>query len=523
MESSCVRHTQIPATSKLFSDFLYNYERVKPFFPHYFADPDAFKDALVQIQYPDSRRSALISALRPLNPGSAALDKLAQPGTVAVVTGQQVGLFSGPAYTVFKAITAARLAHQLTESGIPAVPVFWLATEDHDLAEVDHAWVFNRDAAPTKIALAPMSNGVPVGTVVPREWPIADLEDALGDLPFAGDVIARIREAYRPGATLGAAFLALLRDLLRDLDLVFIDPLIPEVRQIAAPLLSDAVRNIPDLLAALRCRNAELEAAGYHAQVHIEDDSSLLFLINGKRNPLHLQQGAFATKERTYNASELAQLGPALSPNALLRPVMQDYLLPTIAYVGGPAEVAYMAQAQVLYEKLLGRIPVIFPRNSYTLLDARSSKLLTKYRLKVTDLLDTHEHVRNRMAARLIPAALRSEFENAARQIASSLESVDAVLNEFDPTLEAAAQKSRSKMLYQLERMQRKIANEVMRRDERASRDADYVLHLVYPHRHLQERFYSIIPFLAKAGLDVPKRLFDETQLACADHVVRSW
>ena len=142
MQPACIRHTDLPGTSQLFADFAYHFDRVAHFYQHDPHDPESFERAAAQIQYPDDRRAAIVAALRAQNGDSENLRRLAQPGTVAVVTGQQVGLFSGPAYTIYKAMAAAQVAMQLTARGIPAVPVFWLATEDHDFAEVNHAWVF---------------------------------------------------------------------------------------------------------------------------------------------------------------------------------------------------------------------------------------------------------------------------------------------------------------------------------------------------------------------------------------------
>jgi bacillithiol synthase len=524
MESSCVRQTLIPGTSKLFGDYLYDFHKVSDFYGHFYGDPESFAEAAKRIDFPQARRASLVSALREQNGDSPALEKLAVPGTVAVVTGQQVGLFSGPAYTIFKALTAAKLADRLSADGIPAVPVFWLATEDHDLAEVDHAWVFNQNAAAHRISFSPGSAaGGPVGEVVLGEVPIQELRAALGDLPFADEVVARLESAYRPGATLGSAFGSFLKDVLREVGLLFIDPLSPAVRQIAAPFLESAGEAVPELVNALRQRDQELKSAGYHSQVHVEPDTSLLFVIsNGKRVPLRWRDGKFVTRDGAYAPSNLRNGAPALSPNALLRPVMQDYILPTVAYIGGPAEIAYMAQAQVLYQRLLGRMPVIFPRNSFTLLDARATKIMDRFGLRMTDLLDYHEHARARIAATLIPAELEDELRKARAAIASSIDCLQSNLTNFDSTLQAAAKKSGAKILFQVDKVSRKTASEMLRRDQRAARDADYLMNLIYPERHLQERFYSIVPFLAKTGFDLPARLMEQTQLACPDHMVRS-
>src|SRR5690242_6060388 len=281
MESSCVRHKLIPGTSKLFIDYLYHSDRVSRFYAGGGWDAEQVVDAARAMQFPAERRRKLVAALREQNGDSAALATLAQPETVAVVTGQQVGFLSGPAYTVFKALTAVKLAAHLTEQGIPAVPIFWLATEDHDLAEVDHAWVFNSEATPAKISIAnTVVNGGPVGDVVLNEIPLADLKAAMAGLPFAAEAIGAVKAAYQPGKTLGTAFRHLIEHILRGLGLLYLDPLAPAIRELGAPLLRDVVERVPEMLDGLHRRNAELETAGYHTQVFVDKDSSLLFLLD---------------------------------------------------------------------------------------------------------------------------------------------------------------------------------------------------------------------------------------------------
>jgi len=524
MEPSCVRHNFIPGTSRLFLDYLYNFDRVAGFYSSEGWDAEHVAGTAKTIQFPDKRRKELVAALRAQNSDSAALAKLARPGTAAVVTGQQVGFLSGPAYTIFKALTAVKLAAHLTEQGIAAVPIFWLATEDHDLAEVDHAWVFNREATPAKISIAnTVVNGGPVGDVVLNEMPLTDLRAALAGLPFADEAMEAVKAAYQPGKTLGTAFRHLIENILRGCGLLFLDPLAPAIRELAAPLLRDVVDRVPVLLDALHRRNSELEAAGYHTQVFIDKDSSLLFLLDqGRRTAIRWSGESFQIRDRIYSREDLKTLGTQLSPNALLRPVMQDYLLPTASYVGGPAEIAYFAQGQVLYNNLLGRMPVIYPRNGFTLLDTRATKLLERYGMRVPDLFDYDEKVKGRLAAKLVPENLTARMTALESTTSDALARLQADLRRFDPTLEAAAQKSSAKMLYQLAKLSKKTARETLRRDEQATKDAAYLTNLIYPHRRLQERFYSMLPFLAQHGFDLPQRLLGEVQLSCADHMVRT-
>jgi bacillithiol biosynthesis cysteine-adding enzyme BshC len=523
MEPSCIRQDLIPGTSRLFSSYLYNFQEVSRFYPGGAPEADRVVAAARQFSFPDNQRAGIVAALRQQNGDSPALAKLAQPGTVAVVTGQQVGLFSGPAYTVFKALTAVKMAEHLESNGIPAVTVFWLATEDHDLAEVDHVWLFNDKGIPARVSSAALiGTGGPVGVTPLSDVPLTELRAALGNLPFAGEVTAKISAAYRDGETLGGAFAAFLKDLLSGFGLLFLDPLAPAIRQLARPLLVKTAQRAPELVSALRHRSAELQEAGYHAQVLVEDDASLLFLLSGnKRLPLRFKENRFVSREGELTAQGLSALADRISPNALLRPVLQDFLLPTVSYIGGPAEIAYFAQSSVLYEKLLGRMPVIFPRNSYTLLDERAVKLMTRNHLRLPELLENQERVKGRIAARLVPKNLSDEFAHLQLSVSKSLEKLRTDLHTFDPTLQAAAQKGSAKILYQLEKLQRKTARETLRRDEKASADAVYMMNLVFPHKHLQERLYSIVPFLAKYGLDLPHRIYEQTQLTCPDHMLR--
>jgi bacillithiol synthase len=430
-----------------------------------------------------------------------------------VVTGQQVGLFSGPAYTIYKALTAARHAYDLTERGRPAVPVFWLATEDHDFAEVNHSWIFDSANRSVQLKLDHLSvQDEPVGNIKIDRWPVAELRDSLREFPFAGEVASLVEETYTPGASMGEAFGNLLRRLLKPFGFLFIDPMHPATRQLAAPMLARAVALGQDLNKLLLQRNRELEAAGYHAQVHVEARTSLFFVLEkGKRIPL---------RDMRCSSDELACRAHELSPNALLRPVVQDFMLPTAAYVGGPAELAYFAQSQVLYERLLGHMPRLISRSGFTLFDARSAKLMERYKLQLQDFFHGEDLLRERIAGRLIPPALNEQFEHVTQSASELLDRLQDSVGAFDPTLRAALEKSQAKILYQLSKSRAKVAREILRRDHRAAAEAAYLYGGVFPQKHLQERFYSILPFLARHGMDLIERLYANVRLECPDHIL---
>jgi bacillithiol synthase len=507
MECSCIRQTDLPGASRLFADLVYHPDRTRRFYS--FAN--SYRETVAQIDFPDDRRAALVQALTELNGPGEQLNKLAQSGTVAVVTGQQVGLFSGPAYTIYKALTAVKLARDLSADGIPAVPIFWLATEDHDFAEINHAWVFDSNYKPSRVEVpAAGESNRPVGEIVPGSVPIDDLRAGMAGLPFADDVIELVKASYPPGESFGRSFGKLLKTLLGSYGVIQIDPMSPAIRKLAAPMIERALDRAPELNRKLRERNKELEAAGYHAQVHVDEKTSLFFLLeNGKRTALKGQQ---------YSTDELKSRAAQISPNALLRPVIQDFMLPTVAYIGGPAELSYLAQSNVLYQELLGRQPMALHRSGFTLLDAHSRKLMGRYHLEVTDFFHGEEAVREKIAKTLVAPGLTALMAETKAATARSLSRLKTELTGFDVTLAKAIGTSARKIEYQFAKTERKIARQMLVRDERVSRDALSLNGLIYPHRHLQERFYSILPFLARHGFGVIDEIYRNVHLDCPDH-----
>lgn len=520
MECACIRHTDLPHPSKLFTDLVYHPDRLRAFYPYSPYDPGSYAAAAAQVDLLPERRAALVAALRPLNPESPSLDLLAQPGTLAVVTGQQVGLFSGPAYTIYKALTAVKLARDLAARGIPAVPVFWLATEDHDFAEINHCWVFDAAHQPVKLEIdGATAPNQPVGEVTIGDAPLDQLRQTLGGLPFGEEVAARAAAAYRPGMKLGEAFGALLRDVLRQFDILQIDPMAPAVRTLAAPAIRKALAMAPELKRAVLARNRELTDAGYHAQVHVDDQTSFFFLLEeGRRLTLRKQDRDYVVPGRRFSPEELMDRADHISPNALLRPVVQDSILPTVAYVGGPAELAYLAQSEVIYRQILGRMPVALHRAAFTILDARSRKLMDRYRITMVDVFHGEDGLRESIARSIIPLALAASLEQTHGAAAAAIDGLAAGLAAFDPTLVKAVDKSRKKIEYQLSRIQRKVGQEILVRDNRAVHDSRFLSNLIYPRKHLQERLYSIIPLLAKHGFGLIDELYNNVVLECPDH-----
>lgn len=498
MRFASVPYGGLPGVSALFAAYTASFERTARFYRHDPFSMAGWKEAAREaLSAPGAPRAEVAEALREINPGCAALERLAEPGTVAVVTGQQAGLFGGPAYTLYKALTAVQAARQLEEAGQPAVPVFWVASEDHDLEEVSRVHVFDTRVRPMALQVeAGEGRGRPVGTIPVARPPLEELAGVLEGFLHAAEVRALVEAAYQPGRTFSESFRALLGALLRPYGVVLVDPLEPRLRRLAAPLLDRAWQQREALGAALMERRRELEQAGFHAQVEAQDGAALFFVL----------EGGVRRRAGESGAADPAQW----SPNALLRPVMQDWLLPTAIYVGGPAEVAYFAQSEALYARLLGRMPAVLPRAAFTLIDGRTRRLMERFGVTLADCLRGEEALLELVGSRLTPARIGQKVDEAAAAIAQSVEALRAELAAFDPTLGEAMKRSGARIGYQLEKMRRKAARAALRKTAEAEEQARHAFRLVSPGRQLQERHYSFLPFLARHGMRVMEEILAE-------------
>ena len=526
----CISFTSIPHTTRLFRDFLSYSPEIRKFFP---TPPDTAHIAAFAKSVPrdPERQSKVADVLERQNRAWGASDatlrnvQRLREGAFAVVTGQQVGLFGGPLLGLFKAASVLALSKQVEALGLECVPVFWLASEDHDLAEVNQSLLLTSDfqLAPFKTPTSGIE-GAPVATIQFAEGTnplVAQAADLLGE-SLAADYL---RESYAEGETFSNAYAKLFTRIFRDHGLIFLDPADPELHRIAAPLFVDAVSRAAELDEAITARNRELQGGHYHEQVKVTAESTPLFaLVNGARAPIHRANGQFRIARETVplNAlrSRIESAPENFSANVLLRPVLQDYWLPTLAYIGGPAEIAYFAQAAVVYERLLGRITPITSRLSATLIEPRIERLLNKYEIELPELFHGEHELRDWLAAHALPAELKHNFEAARRAIEESMQRVSNSLQALDPTLVEAATRATSKMQYQISRLEKRAAQAELRRTEILSRHAAQIENAIYPHKTLQEREIDGIYFHAKYGPTLIDRLIDLAQTRCTEHKV---
>jgi bacillithiol biosynthesis cysteine-adding enzyme BshC len=537
VKAECLPFSQIPHSTRLFTDFLAYSPKVQAFYPHSPRFGDWYKEQAGNLQYDPLRRELVAGALERQNRGwnasARTLENIARlrAGAGAVVTGQQVGLFGGPTFAIYKALSAVKLAEQASTAGVEAVPVFWLATQDHDLAEVNHVLMPGAEGSLHNIAVETAgAQDAPVGTVHFGK----EIESAVasaGDLVGNPEITALLRESYRPGENFGSAYARLFARLFADWGVVLLDPSDPELQAMAAPLYQASVERVDELNQAILARGKELETAGYHQQVKVTQASALLFgLQHGTRLPVHTERagGGNAPQfrigdellSRTELLKRIAAAPQDFSANVLLRPVLQDYLLPTIAYTGGAAEIAYFAQAAVVYRSLLGRVTPIVPRFSATLINHKLQVLLERYKLSVPQVFQGSEHLRATLAARSLPPELQQTFDNAEADLARSVQALRSALAKLDKTLADSAAHAEEKMRYQLGQLRAKAARAELRQTEILGRHAEFLSQALYPEKTLQEREIAACFFLARHGPQLLPALYDAFSPDCLEHQI---
>jgi bacillithiol biosynthesis cysteine-adding enzyme BshC len=453
-------------------------------------------------------------------------------GAKAVVTGQQVVLFGGPLLTILKAATAVARSREATKAtGVDHVPVFWLATEDHDLEEVDQVAFLTKTSVETLRLGLKMVHAVPVGGVVPGSELEAVLDRASELLEYA-PVSEWLRESYAPKdgvrPTLALAFGRLMSKIFAAEGLVVMDAASRGFHALGAGTLRYAIEHAAELQQSLVDRSQELVKAGYHAQVLVADGGSMLFLLDevtGERVALRrTAEGQWKAGGRVYSAADLIAILDAtperLSPNALLRPVFQDTVLPTAAYVGGPAEIAYFAQSAVLYEAILGRITPVLPRLSATLLEPAIAAVMDKDEVQLPDAMTTAKVLAQRLGARAMPIEGKRKLAAVGNAMETELSALTDYLAGMDASLGRAAGVSGSKMLYQMNRLRRMAATFELQKEASLGKHAEAITLNVFPDGHPQERVVAGVWFIAKYGDGLVERLVGVAGNQCPGHVV---
>lgn len=532
----------VPHQSKLFLDYLKNPLALRKYFPNALrshVDVPARVPEVLENYKVD--RNRLADALLEMNKRWQAseqtlenIERLRQHDAVAVVTGQQAGIFTGSLFTVYKAVSAIKAAACYRGRGINAVPVFWIATEDHDFAEIAETFVQNQTGCLSKITMTapPETAGLPVGKIALDDSINESVERLFAELPkteFSDDLETLVREAYQPGKKVGDAFALVMSRLFGEYGLVLFDPLDEKLKRLAAPLYLEAIEKSAEITAALVARSEELVSEGYHAQILVDESSFPLFWLDeaGKRHALRRgENGKLFAKgdEKQFEIEELKELArnspENLSPNATFRNVVQDYLLPTVVYFGGAAEIAYSAQNAEVY-RILGRPATpMLPRASATIIEPRVRRTLDRYGLKMADFFCRPENLVPRIVEGFLDSDTSDIFAEAEETINAQLDRLNERLSEIEPTLAAALAHRRPKILYHLHALKRKFYNAEMHRHETVRRRLEAACASLFPHKGLQERKLNATSLIVRHGSYVLRWLYDEIDIDTPNHQI---
>ena len=531
---------EIPAQSRLFLDYLKQPLSLKTYYPNAVESPSgigSYRAEMLASYTTD--RTVLCDALAEINTAAGApdetlsnVDLLRKPDTVAVVTGQQAGLFTGPLYTIYKAFSAIKLAEHLRSSGTNAVPVFWVASEDHDLEEIDHADILGKNEGLSRVSYRPeqFTDGLSVGDIRFDNGVGTAVDALMAELPqteFSRDLRETLSAANSTGETYGTAFRRLIASLLGDNGLVVIDPLNHTIKKLASPIYAAAIEHSDEIVRAIGERGRELKQAGYSAQVLVEEDYFPLFWHDEQGRRLALRRtgdGTFRVKgeRRQVHRDELLDLAKSdpqrLSPGVMLRPVVQDYLLPTLCYFGGGAEIAYFAQNSEAYRVLERPVTPIFHRQSFTVVEPRERRNLERFGWDLKTLFPGKEAAFMDAAASQLAPDLANLFSDVEKQVDAELDRLGQRLSETDPTIAASLAMRRGKIEYHLQTLRDKTLRSELQNDETMRRRIDNIFDSLLPDGALQERELNIVTFLNKYGPRFIDWMYDAVDLSDKSH-----
>lgn len=526
-----------PWIRRLASDYAFAYANVAPFFAGDPATSAAWADTITRSQSyarQPAERARILAAQQERRGAPAASRasaiRLADPATRVVITGQQAGLFGGPLFTLLKALTAMKLAAKVErEHGVPVVPVFWIDAEDHDWPEVSGCTVLDAELAPSTIRLADLDGAghLPIARLTLKTdsaTAVDQLEAALPDSEFKPAIIASLRKAYAPGAGMATAFGTWIEEVLGPHGLVVYDS-----SDVAAKLL---VRDVfvkevsePGHTARIAAAAGEaLVAKGYHAQATLADGTISVFHLNAERSPVRVEGDKAFIGERALTLAQLVdearQQPQHFSPNVLLRPIVQDTIFPTICYVAGPNELAYLGQLKDVYAHFGLPMPLMYERATATLADSATVRFLTKYELPLTALRAQDEAALNQLLHSQLPPTVEHSLAAVTSAIEQSMAAVATAVPLIDPTLEGAVKSTLGKLQHEVHSLNNKVIHAAKRKDETLRRQFQRAQALTFPQGHPQEREVGFVWFLNRYGPALVDRLIDELPLEMGHHWV---
>ena len=527
---------RFPWVRRLAADYAFDFQSIAPFFAGNPSDAADWTQAIARTQAHSRKPNEIADVVgaqqRRRGAPQQALDaarRLADQKTVAIVTGQQAGLFGGPMFTLLKALTALKLADRVTrEHHVPCVVIFWIDAEDHDWDEVRTAVVLDESLARREVALParPSSDHSTVAAVTLDDGVVQalkDLEEALPSTEFKPQLINDLRSAYTPGRGMAEAFAIWLERVLGDRGLIVYESADPAAKPLACDVFTRELTMPGETSRRAAAAGSDLVARGYHAQVQPQD-ALALFHLDRERQPIRQDNGQFVIGNEVFVPSSLvakaADRPAAFSPNVLLRPIVQDTLFPTICYVAGPNELAYLGQLRGVYDHFGVPMPLMYPRASATLLDSAASRFLSKYNVPLEALQPQDESALNALLASQIPATVNTSLDGADKVLEQAMTRVIEAMPVLDPTLEGAARSTLGRMQHDLQTLRSKTIQAAKKRDETLRRQFIRTRSLVFPGGEPQERVVAFVSFLNQYGPALVQKLDEQLPVALGQHWV---
>ncbi len=534
-----VPYTEFYPVGSFILDYLDHRDHLNRILPHHFGEAGDFvrqAENLAGRAYP---RESVATVLREQNMRYGAgevtlahIDQLRNPASLVVIGGQQPGLFGGPLYTLYKALSVIKLAQSASmHLQRNVLPVFWVAADDHDFREVNHIYLPDQNGTPRRVEDARdfTEQKLPLSQIRLPE----DVEELIGrirqwlpETEFSAAIFRDLLQAYQPGRSYPDAFAIWLLRLLGKYGLIVVNPADARLKRLAVPLFEREIREKSPVTRAVMKTTRLLEECGYRPQIHLQENILNLFYHTPGRETLVLTDSGVAVKnlQKKFSENELLQLlrehPERFSPNVALRPLFQDTLFPTLATVLGPSELSYFAQLAGAYRVMDIPMPIAFPRTTLTLIEPRAERIMRKYDLSPLDIFHAGDRLIEKLVKREIPDSLFSTIETGKEMVEAVWQKIVEELTRFDANLGKPAEIARGKSLQQFDFIQKKVVQSAKKKDEILRLQAQRLLELLYPLSKPQERVHNLLPYFVRFGPALLDALFSHMDIFNPRHQV---
>lgn len=515
--------------NRIYQDYIEDFSQLEDFYPYH---PLEFARRAQDLRssYGFNRRR-LVQELTRYNEALGAhentLSSIAQledAETLAVVSGQQAGIFTGPLYTIYKAISLLKMVEKLQGKGLQVVPIFWVASEDHDFLEINHCYILNKGNRLQKIVLDQEETQAPVGTLPLDQKAIQPLlsflEEETQETEFKGEVMELLYQTAHSSHTLVDWFSRLMLALFSNRGLILFHPLLEGLEEETIPFWEHIFKERNPLEQAMDRCEEELKKRGYSLQVNREEGRLPFFVTHeGKRQALFETKAGFAPRDKGFlwtchHIQELIQKDPhCITSHVLTRPLLQEFLLPVLVYLGGPAEIAYQAQLKEAATVIGQRLPILFPRPGMTLLEGRVAEHFQKYGLDFSQVLTGLSAWKEKLLQQASPLDLSHEFGQLKGKWQEEYQALIQELGSIEKGLIPLGKKNLGRILKEVEYLEKKAHQAHRKKNQVLNNHFLKIEESLYPQKELQERVLNLFPFLIKYGFSFLEDLYGALHL----------